>query len=131
MQPELVPCFKQGSFESEIGREELARLKRVVVGLSRLSTGRTLSAGAANWIFLVLVMYIQWTYGSPYTYLLALILISSRQQGLLVLMHEGAHYRISNNKTINDLISDIFFCSRFIMVELDFVLSTSDKLYIS
>jgi fatty acid desaturase len=41
-------------------------------------------------------------------YPIAVICIASRQHAILILMHEAAHYRLSKNRKLNDIASDIF-----------------------
>jgi fatty acid desaturase len=45
------------------------------------------------------------TFPNPLTYVLAVVLIGSRQLGLAILMHEGAHRCFSRNETRNLLLS--------------------------
>ena len=45
-----------------------------------------------------------------FTFLFAIIIISGRQLGLAILMHEGAHGLLTNNVKINNFISQ-FFCA--------------------
>lgn len=44
----------------------------------------------------------------PPFYLFAVIIIAARQHALLVIMHEGTHFRIFKNTKINDFVSDVF-----------------------
>ncbi len=41
---------------------------------------------------------------------LTLVMVASRMNCFVVLMHEGAHYLLNKNKTLNDIITN-FFCS--------------------
>jgi fatty acid desaturase len=43
-------------------------------------------------------------------YPIAAIVIASRQHALLGLMHDGTHYRLARNRSVNDFLSD-FFCA--------------------
>jgi fatty acid desaturase len=45
---------------------------------------------------------------NPLTFLLAVMLIGSRQLGLAILMHDGAHFCLSRNQRRNALLSQLF-----------------------
>lgn len=49
------------------------------------------------------------TIGIP-VYLLSMVIIASRQHALLVIAHDGAHFRIFENKLLNDFFGNVF-CS--------------------
>ncbi len=51
------------------------------------------------------------------TFLLAIVLIGSRQLGLAILMHEGAHNALFKNRKINDFVGE-WMCGRPILAEL-------------
>lgn len=44
----------------------------------------------------------------PVVNVVAVILIGVRQHALAILMHEGTHYRLANNRVLNDRIAEIF-----------------------
>lgn len=48
----------------------------------------------------------------------AMIIIATRLHALSVMIHEGAHYLINKNKTINDIISNLF-CSFPLMISTE------------
>lgn len=54
---------------------------------------------------------------NPLTFLLAVIVIGSRQLGLAILMHEAAHNVLFRNRRINDFVGE-WFCGRPILAEL-------------
>jgi fatty acid desaturase len=45
---------------------------------------------------------------NPWLTLAAIVMIGARQHSLAVLMHEGTHFRLSNNRVLNDRIAEIF-----------------------
>lgn len=45
---------------------------------------------------------------NPATFVLAAMVIGSRQLGLLILMHDGAHGLLCRNRRLNDLLSQVF-----------------------
>lgn len=59
-----------------------------------------------DWSVVVAVAAIS-SYSSHWAiYLLSILVIAGRQHALLVMMHEGAHYRLSPSKKVNDWIAD-------------------------
>lgn len=57
----------------------------------------TIAAAAAMFVWLP----------NPATFVLAVMIIGSRQLGLLILMHDGAHGLLCRNRRLNDLLSQI------------------------
>ena len=64
----------------------------------------------SNWLQIVIAMIIFYYFPSAITFLLALIVVGSRQFALAVLMHEAAHNLLFKNKRINDFVSQ-WFCA--------------------
>ena len=54
---------------------------------------------------------------NPLTFVLAVIVIGSRQLGLAILMHEAAHNALFRNRRLNDLVGE-WLCGRPILAEL-------------
>ena len=46
--------------------------------------------------------------GQPVVYGLAMLVIASRQHALGIIMHDATHYRLFENRQLNDLVSDLF-----------------------
>jgi fatty acid desaturase len=84
--------------------------------LSRVSEWRGLAAIAVEWT-VILAAITLWC-GLPASlgvvrwllYVPLLVVIASRQHALLILMHEGAHQRLSKNRAWNNFVADMF-CS--------------------
>ena len=57
-----------------------------------------------------------WHYFHWALYLLALLFIGARQHDLLVLMHDGAHYRLFKSRKLNDWMSELFLTWPFFVV---------------
>ena len=53
-------------------------------------------------IFGAMTMFIVWP--NPFTFILAFLLIGSRQHGLSILTHDAAHGILFNNKTLNEFV---------------------------
>ena len=64
----------------------------------------------SNWLQIVIAMIIFYYFPSAITFLLALIVVGSRQFALAVLMHEAAHNLLFKNKRVNDFVSQ-WFCA--------------------
>jgi len=83
-----------------------------VRSLQELSTLSTFGALLIDWSMIAVATLVSAvafvSYGvTPMTvmiYLLAMIVIGSRQKGLENLTHEGMHYHLSSNRTVNDWI---------------------------
>jgi fatty acid desaturase len=102
------------------------RLLAEVRRLSEVSEVRGLAAVIFQWLLIALIIGL-WCALPPsfgavrwLLYALAVIAIASRQHALMIMMHEGAHQRISRNRAWNDFVSDMF-CS--------FPLGLSTELY--
>lgn len=82
---------------------------RIRAELARLSQLRPLISSCAivlDWTIIGLCVWAGETYPSWYVWMTGWFIIASRQHALLVLMHEGAHYRLGKRPWLNDLISD-------------------------
>ena len=66
-------------------------------------------------IALAVTLFALWP--NPLTFLLAVVLIGSRQLGLAILMHEAAHNALFRTRWINELAGE-WFCGRPILAEL-------------
>jgi fatty acid desaturase len=83
-----------------ISTEELRELSqrrpvRAALGIARQWVVITAAAGAAVW------------WGQWYGYVLAIVVIATRQHALAVLMHDGAHRSLFARRKVNDLVSDL------------------------
>jgi fatty acid desaturase len=83
--------------------------------LSKVSDLRGIWAIARQWLVMAAAcagLYLLRGYPAWWwtVYPVAAIVIASRQHALLGLMHDGTHYRLIRNRSINDLLSD-FFCA--------------------
>ena len=68
---------------------------------------------------LLLVSYFSFS-PSALTFLVAALIIGTRQFALVVMMHDGAHNLISKNKKINDFISQ-WLCAYPMMTETEII----------
>ena len=89
------------------------QLLSAVARLSELSEYRTLAAIAWQWAVIALAIGLWYSLPADLgivrwlVYALCVVVIASRQHAFLILMHEGAHGRISRYRAWNDFVSDI------------------------
>jgi fatty acid desaturase len=61
-----------------------------------------------QWMTIGLAAAVALGFGAWWSYLLAIVVIATRQHALLVLMHDGAHRLLTRHNFVNDLVSDLF-----------------------
>lgn len=68
-----------------------------------------LSSGhiALEWTAVVLAAALCQHFWNPLLYVLTVAFIGARQHALLILMHDGTHYRLFRNRSINDWITEL------------------------
>jgi fatty acid desaturase len=59
---------------------------------------------------------VSWSGGHPIAYVLAMLIIVSRQHALGIIMHDATHYRLLESRTLNNVISDLFCAFPILMV---------------
>lgn len=67
-------------------------------------------------IGLALALFALWP--NPLTFVLAIMLIGSRQLGLAILMHEAAHMALFKTRWLNETVGE-WFCARPILADLE------------
>jgi fatty acid desaturase len=60
-----------------------------------------------EWTAVVLAAAMCHHFGNPLLYLLCVAFIGARQHALLILMHDGTHYRLFRNRRINDWVTEV------------------------
>jgi fatty acid desaturase len=78
--------------------------------LRELSAVNSLLAGGhvlAEWGLIVAAIYLCQRFWHPALYILVVAFIASRQHALLILMHDGVHYRLLRNRRLNDWLSEV------------------------
>ena len=76
--------------------------------LSQISTLKSLIYLFQDYLIIGLCFYFVIAFPHPTIYLLAFILISRTQLALGILMHDGAHRRLSPSKNLNDILGQFF-----------------------
>ncbi len=90
----------------------------VVRELSQLSPAISMLRIAAEWLAIGTAAALCSRWFSPWLYVVTVAFIGARQHGLLVLAHDGAHYRILRNRTLNDWVSEVFLAWPFVLVTM-------------
>lgn len=93
---------KQNEFEFQ----SASRAK--ILELSQLDSWRACWPLAFDWLCIGLSISASLYFASPVAYLLTIIIIATRQHALLVMVHEGAHYRFHRNRNFNDFLANVF-----------------------
>lgn len=83
--------------------------------LSQLNPAMSVGHLVLEWTLIVLIAVVAWRYLNAVTYAVAVVLIGARQHSLIVLMHEGAHYRLLPNRAWNDRVAELFTAFPFFL----------------
>lgn len=62
----------------------------------------------SDWAVIFLSLYLLCLFPNILTIFLCVFVVGNRQHGLAILGHEGTHYRISQNRKLNDFLSNLF-----------------------
>src|ERR1700689_3208813 len=62
---------------------------------------------AAEWGLVAATIFLGQRFWHPMLYVFAVAFIGSRQHALVVLMHDGVHYRLLRNRRLNDWMSEV------------------------
>lgn len=84
-----------------------AVLAREVRELSRISGLRSSAHLAAEWLVVFALIYLGHRLWRPWLYLPLILVIASRQHALMILLHEGTHYRLYRKRKLNDWVSEL------------------------
>ena len=76
--------------------------------LSAISPWRSGFHISLEWATIVLAAEACKRFWNPILYLAVVAFIGARQHALLILMHEGTHYRLFRNRRLNDWVSEVF-----------------------
>lgn len=76
--------------------------------LSKIKPWRGLAQIALEWIGIAVAIALCSHFWHPLVYLVTVMWIGARQNGLAVLMHEAVHYRLLANRKWNDRIGEVF-----------------------
>jgi fatty acid desaturase len=85
----------------EIDRDEVRRLSV----LTPLRGGLHV---AFEWAVVFATIAIAQKLRNPLAYVLAVLIVGSRQHAMLILMHEAVHFRLFKNKRLNEIVGEVF-----------------------
>lgn len=86
----------------------LGERKKLVSLLEHKTTFHWLAAAAIDWALILGAIKAALWFHHPAGYVMALFVVGNRQHALSVLGHDGAHYAIHRNRTLNDLLACVF-----------------------
>ena len=89
-----------GAIPIKLTRQELREL-------SDLSPIRSTFHIVAEWTLILTAVCLCQHFFNPVVYLLTVAFIGARQHALLILMHDGVHYRLFRDRRLNDWTSEI------------------------
>ena len=91
--------------------ESLTKLERldprVIRRLSQLKPWVSLGHIGLEYFFIFAAIVICQMYWHPLLYIVAVMWIGARQHAFAILMHDASHYRITRNKKVNDIVSEM------------------------
>lgn len=76
--------------------------------LLRKAALRWLLACIANWLLIVGCFYLVYYFNNFWMIILSIFVIGNRQHALALYGHEGAHFMLCQNKTLNDALTCVF-----------------------
>ena len=85
----------------KLTKEELTR------AIHRQAIARVHAHRRASGRLIAATIYLCQRFWHPMLYVFAVAFIGSRQHALLVLMHDGVHYRLLRNRRLNDWMSEV------------------------
>ena len=94
--------------EKDVTIPEIGLAKADLRDLIALKPLRGYSAIALQWMIVAGAIAIAELAGWWPVTICAIVVIATRQHALAVLMHDAAHYLISRNKRVNDIVSGVF-----------------------
>tara|TARA_B100000029_G_C17419515_1_gene903766 strand:- start:98 stop:1021 length:924 start_codon:yes stop_codon:yes gene_type:complete len=78
--------------------------------LSKNQTKKNLLAITVDWGSLFFLIFFCHNFFSWPLYVITFFLIGTRMQALGLMAHEGVHYKLADNKGVNDWLADILIC---------------------
>ena len=81
--------------------------KEEIRALSRIDSVKFTAAAVLEYSLIAAAVWISQTWWNPVVYVLAVIVIGSRINGLGGLMHDAAHYRAYASRSLNDFVGEL------------------------
>lgn len=105
------PLSTRAEYEVDLPRYPRGPLTPLVRELSAVNGWRSAALIALQWAVILAAGGAAIASGHWAVYILAMFVIATRMQYLGVMLHDGAHWLLFRNRTVNDLVSD--FCCAF------------------
>lgn len=110
-----APNRAEAQFEaSGATRIDVTAIKK----LSRIDSVRSAAHIICEWLLIIAAAVLCWRYWHPAVYVVAVAFIGARQHGLMVLAHDGAHWRLFRNRTVNDWVSELALAWPFVVLSM-------------
>ena len=90
--------------------------KQELIEVRTRSTWKSVALIAHAWALILGSIAMVAVWPNPFTFVLAVAIIGSRQLGLTILMHDGAHGALANDATLNIVLSQ-WLCAYPVFVE--------------
>lgn len=101
----------EGALPERLDPEEIRRMSRIEPAISALHI-------AGEWALIVAAGWLCWRFWHPLLYPVAVAFIGARQHALLILMHDGAHYRLFRSRALNDWVGELLLAWPFVVVSM-------------
>lgn len=99
-QPERRPDHLCGKIPVQLAKEDLRDLSTINPSISSLHI-------AGEWLLILAAIYLCQRFWNPVLYVVTVAFIGARQHALLILMHDGTHYRLFRNRRLNDVVTEV------------------------
>lgn len=74
--------------------------------LSKIQASKSFAYLICDWLVVVCAAYVQLRWLPWYCYPITVVVIATRQHAIGTFIHEGSHFLLFKNRTLNDLVSD-------------------------
>jgi fatty acid desaturase len=74
--------------------------------LSKLSPARSSLQIILGWTYIAAAIFVCYRFWSPWLYALTVLFVGARIHGMLMIMHDGSHYRLFHNRHLNDVVTE-------------------------
>ncbi|MBX3039606.1 MAG: fatty acid desaturase family protein [Bdellovibrionaceae bacterium] len=105
-QPDLGSAIEQWKKSTAV--------RELILANSEVSFAKQFAFILTDWLVIFGAAFLSQQFFNPLSYLAAVLIIATRQHALLILMHDGSHFRLSNNRLLNDLTSDFLTAFPFL-----------------
>jgi fatty acid desaturase len=104
-----TPASQRAIVRKRYRKEIPEELRAQLIALERKDNGHNLFYIGSDWLVIIAAIAVTLTLGmNPLVYILAVIVIGSRQRGLMNLLHEASHGKMFKHRVLNDWIGRFF-----------------------